>query len=142
MPVKTVSFVEGNDAELIERASRQLCVSSNGNWCEMAIECGSRAKCESGWINYVSDVETVLAVIRESHSITPLPPTRKETWEMSTKMRLIVEIEAAKPTDARDLASVIEDYAEEQLETLTMDRGRPIAMRSWIVKPTKTGEFR
>lgn len=60
---------------------------------------------------------------------------------MSTKMRLIVEIEAAKRTDARDLAGVVEDYAEEQFERLTMERGRPMSMRSWIVKPTKTGEF-
>ncbi len=58
-----------------------------------------------------------------------------------TKLRLVIEMAATRPRDARALAGVVADYAEEQFETFTMEHGRPMSMRSWIVKPTKSGEF-
>jgi hypothetical protein len=52
-------------------------------------------------------------------------------------LRLVFEIYAHRPEDARDLAGVIEDYAEEQFEELTILRGRPMTMTSRQEKPGK-----
>ncbi len=58
------------------------------------------------------------------------------------KLRLVIEIDAMRPKDARDLAGVIDDYAEEQFEVITMDRGRPMSLRSWRERQDSKGKFR
>ena len=58
------------------------------------------------------------------------------------KLRLIVEIDASHPKDANYLAGVISDYADDQFEVVSMDRGRSMRLRSWIIKPDKEGFFK
>lgn len=58
------------------------------------------------------------------------------------KLRLVIEIDAVRPKDARDLAGVIGDYADEQFEVITTDRGRPMSLRSWHERQDSKGKFR
>ncbi len=58
------------------------------------------------------------------------------------RLRLIIEIDAMRPRDANAVANVISDYADEQFEVYTMEHGRPMGLRSWIVKPNKGGTFK
>lgn len=51
------------------------------------------------------------------------------------RLRLIIEIDAIRPKDAKDLAAVVSDYADEQFEVMTTERGRPMSMHSWEEKP-------
>lgn len=70
MPVKVSYFVEGPDALLIEMAARSLCLNSGGN-CYGGKSCGKREKCRmEGWTSYVDEVELVLSVVREKHTIS------------------------------------------------------------------------
>ena len=57
------------------------------------------------------------------------------------KLRLIIEIDATRPRDANAVADVISDYADEQFEVYTMEHGRPMGLRSWIIKPRRDGTF-
>lgn len=58
------------------------------------------------------------------------------------RMRLIIEIDATRPKDANDLANVVIDYADEQFEVLTTERGRAMSMNSWIIKPGPDGRYK
>lgn len=58
-----------------------------------------------------------------------------------SKLRLIIEIDAARPRDAKVLAEEISDAVDGKFEDYTMEHGRPMSLRSWIVKPNKKGQF-
>lgn len=51
-------------------------------------------------------------------------------------IRLIIEI-SGRPRDAHALVAVISDYADEQFEVMTMERGHQMSLQSWVEKPTR-----
>jgi hypothetical protein len=62
--------LSGKDAQIIEDAARALCHENGGNCITAQGHCKGRGKCRlEGWSSYTDDVETVLKVIREKHSI-------------------------------------------------------------------------